>query len=625
MQTLDEVIDLYLQMETNYALMLNGEWGTGKTYYFKNVLHNRISQTPVFVNNKKKYKPILVSLFGLKSVEEIQAEIFLCLFPFLKDAKIKLGATVGRAVVKGILHLKGFGEYTKYVEEIDVKKSTLINFEELVICFDDIERISKNINIEEFIGYINSLVENENVKVLIIANEGKITAENYSSLKEKVIGNSIEFIPDINVSYDSIITAKFSSSMKYKEFLDHNKKFILEIFVKKSANLRTLIFTLNYFQRVYSEINNQLFKDNNLKEKQSEILLNLLKFSIAICIEYKEGKITFKKRNKLDIPTEGNWGAFMEATSPYTNQTNKKDKVESERELFIEAYYTDDKFYFYTSLYDYITGGTSLKYEKLIEELKRIYHIEENTIPPHYEIYNKLNYTSCFSLNNKDYLELTRKMLDYAYQGSYEITNYLSIFHFATRFGNPLNYNIDALEKRIIRGIEKGKKNYKYQDSLGFYLNAGSYPEYKDNISRIKEAILRLNDEILNETKTEEADELEQLCYSDFEAFSQTILDHQKSFYTDPIFSKFNPDEFYSFFYRSESNIRWEIVKFFTSRYGEYLTLKLKPEIAFLQKLKTRIEIGSKKLSGKNVSGFIYSEMQKQLEISIDRINTATY
>lgn len=632
MQRLDEIVDLYLHMDTNYALMITGDWGAGKTHYFKHTLKDKISLTPVYKDNSKNYRPILVSLFGLKSVEEIQAEIFLCLYPFLKNAKLKLGATIGKAVIKGILHLKGLGEYSTFVEEVGevakaVDKKNLIKFEELVICFDDLERISPTLKIEELIGFINSLVESENVKVLIIANQGKgaLNDDKYKEFKEKVIGNTIEFIPIISDSYDSILKDKFSGFKQYKEFLETNKDFVLEVFSKKSSNLRTLIFGLNYFHQVYSEVNNQLFKENNLKEKQTEILLNLLKFTISISTEYKEGRITFKKRNELDASSEIDWSAFLSNTNSWQGNKNaEKEKEKTEREIFIEDYYTNDKFNFYNSVYDYVTGGTAFKYSSLIEELKKIYHIEENIVQPQYEVYNKLGYQSCFSLSNDEYLSTTKKMLAYAYNGSYDITLYLTIFHFATRFNNPLNINLDRLEKAIIKGMVKGKKNYKYDHSLDFHLSLSSDTEHLDHIKRIRKAAIDLNKEILSDTKTKESSELETLCYDNFEEFSKKVLDHQQSFYFDPIFAKFDADKFYSFFYNSEPGRRWEIVRFFSSRYDDFPSSQLKSDILFLKKLKDRVDRKGKRLSGKNITGFVYSELDKYLQKSIDKLNAAT-
>ena len=209
-QQINEIVEYYLSNDTNHALMISGDWGVGKTYYFKNILRKKIAETSTYAVQQKKYRPILISLFGLKSIEEIQSEIFLNIYPLLKNKVTKLGTSVVKALIKGIMNLKNIGEYYNYASEVEVDKGDWINFEELVLCFDDLERISPDLNLEEFIGYINTLVENENVKVIIIANENKIVRENYHVLKEKVVGNTIEFIPDINKSFESITNLKFN-------------------------------------------------------------------------------------------------------------------------------------------------------------------------------------------------------------------------------------------------------------------------------------------------------------------------------------------------------------------------------------------------------------------------------
>ena len=96
MQRLNEIVKLYLEMETNYALMITGEWGIGKTYYYNNVLEDLIADTYTFNDQTKKYRPIRISLFGLKSIEEIQGEIFLSLYPFLKSKAVKFGGKAAK-------------------------------------------------------------------------------------------------------------------------------------------------------------------------------------------------------------------------------------------------------------------------------------------------------------------------------------------------------------------------------------------------------------------------------------------------------------------------------------------------------------------------------------------------
>lgn len=622
MQNLEGIVDLYLKMGTNYALMITGDWGVGKTYYFKNTLKPKISKTPLPTDNQKVYKPILVSLFGLKSVEEIQSEIFLGLYPYLKTQSIKLGASIGKAITKGILLVKGLGEYSKYVEGMEINKNTLINFEEIVICFDDLERISKSLNIEEFIGYVNSLVENENVKILIIANEGKINDDKYILLKEKVVGNSIEFIPNLSDSFESILAEKFSGFKQYKDYLEKNKELVLKVFTQKSTNLRILIFAISYFHEIFAEVLNKLFNEDNLKEKQEEILLNLLKFTIAVSIEYKEGEISFKKRNALDNPEPLFWSDFLSPINGNQLSSNNKDEpVKTYKETFIDEYFKNENFNFYNSIYDYITGGNTFDYFSLIDELKIIYHIIENQIEPQYEIYNKLGYPTCFTLTDAEYLLETKKMLNFSYKGEYDISLYMTVFHFATRFNNPLNLNIEHLEKKLINGLVKGKNKFKYNQNLDLQMHISSDSEYKQNLINIQKAALNINKDLLAESKLSEAKQLEKLCYNDFNEFSKRVLDFQSTLSFEPIFSKFNTEDFYSFFYASEPIVRWEILSFFTTRYKDASSSYLKSEIPFLKGINEKILEESSSIFGRNISGFVFKEFASCLQIAIDNLS----
>jgi hypothetical protein len=79
-----EIVLQYLRIETNYAVIIK-PYGIGKTHFYKNVLSPRIKDVSLPSDEQKKYTPIHISLFGLKSVEEIQAQIFLELFPILKE------------------------------------------------------------------------------------------------------------------------------------------------------------------------------------------------------------------------------------------------------------------------------------------------------------------------------------------------------------------------------------------------------------------------------------------------------------------------------------------------------------------------------------------------------------
>ena len=68
---LNEYIKHYLEQDkTHSAIMLTAPWGTGKSYYIQNSL------IP-FIDTEEERKCIVVSLYGIKEVQEISKAIYL--------------------------------------------------------------------------------------------------------------------------------------------------------------------------------------------------------------------------------------------------------------------------------------------------------------------------------------------------------------------------------------------------------------------------------------------------------------------------------------------------------------------------------------------------------------------
>jgi len=86
-------IEQYLVSDTNYAIIINGDYGIGKTFYVKNELFPIVSGTEIPNNEDIEfYKPVLISLFGIKSIEELQSQILAELYPFLKSKGMKIAS-----------------------------------------------------------------------------------------------------------------------------------------------------------------------------------------------------------------------------------------------------------------------------------------------------------------------------------------------------------------------------------------------------------------------------------------------------------------------------------------------------------------------------------------------------
>ena len=70
----------YLTQNTSGALLVTGDWGCGKTHFFKNDLFEKIKEVKVKKEEKnEKYNPIMVSLFGINDLKEVPERV-LCAY-----------------------------------------------------------------------------------------------------------------------------------------------------------------------------------------------------------------------------------------------------------------------------------------------------------------------------------------------------------------------------------------------------------------------------------------------------------------------------------------------------------------------------------------------------------------
>ena len=72
-----KIITDYIKAEnTNYAIMVTGVWGSGKTFCWNHTLKQAIEEIKIpgqDTENAKKYSSARVSLFGLTDVNQIRS------------------------------------------------------------------------------------------------------------------------------------------------------------------------------------------------------------------------------------------------------------------------------------------------------------------------------------------------------------------------------------------------------------------------------------------------------------------------------------------------------------------------------------------------------------------------
>lgn len=97
---LNNYIKHYLEEDkTNTAIMLTGEWGSGKTYYIEN-------QLTEFLQDDKRNRCIIISLYGLENISEISKSIYmeLKMKPLIKDSEIfATTKIIAKTVVKNVI------------------------------------------------------------------------------------------------------------------------------------------------------------------------------------------------------------------------------------------------------------------------------------------------------------------------------------------------------------------------------------------------------------------------------------------------------------------------------------------------------------------------------------------
>lgn len=73
------VVEYIETQNTQYALLLNGGWGTGKTFFWKDTLLPLIQ--------KKNLNTIYISLNGIKTIDALQKQLFFKLIPYFDKAQ----------------------------------------------------------------------------------------------------------------------------------------------------------------------------------------------------------------------------------------------------------------------------------------------------------------------------------------------------------------------------------------------------------------------------------------------------------------------------------------------------------------------------------------------------------
>lgn len=471
-----EIIDNWLEDKLiDEAIMLTGDWGSGKTHFIKNTLMSDVLE-------KHDLKPIYITLNGIKNLSDIDNKILGEKLKYGKILDSKVGK-MGKVILPSAIKLI-FNRDIKV--EGSILDPSIFDFSKNVLIFDDLERISKNLNVEDVLGYINSLfIEHNKVKVIFVAWETQIKSEKekYNTIKEKIIARTVEYQLDLESTFDEIINGFKENHKDYHSFLNEKKSLIIAILNQaKEKNLRTLKFFLSILKKIF---------DSSFNKFDDVIYDSLILFTLAISIEFKKGNLAkysdirelpdFIKKNYLE---RNRRAEEDEETKIYNQEFTKK---------YIAIRKIKVRYEFYESIYNFITIGY-LDEEKLRKEVVPIIeYINQSKRSPSSALISKLFH---FWYMSEDDLDSTvEELKGYIKKGQIEFENFATAsFIFITfQKENLLEDSPEQLEKFLTEALIE-KQDFLFDriaeswvNGISFYPD--SYEEYKNAYPKLFKAL----------------------------------------------------------------------------------------------------------------------------------------
>ena len=593
-ELVESILDYVRADYTDYAIMINGEWGSGKTHFWNNKVRNKIESLRL---NGKKYTTIYMSLYGISNLEEISKKIFIETTQLMdKNMKKYMESHEKTAIpeyAKTGLDMAHFFGVTQNSDKIDY--TNFFSTDDKVLCFDDLERA--NVDVIDILGYINNFVEHDHIKTIIICNEKELAtklkssnlemktfiatylldkegnllkadkpmvekisekieyvfdkANDYERIKEKLIGETFEYAPKFNYIINGILM-RYENNEDLIRFLRENTNLITNTFIKSGTrNLRILKHALNDFKKVYENVN-KFYPNTNLR-----VLQTMLIFTIAVSFEIKAGKIT--KDKFININTNEEYKSILVSSRVLMDN----------RQFYIKEF---DNNYYFNFKSDYMKAFKN-DMEMIIKT------IDTEKLPG----YKRLLTEEYWKISDDQFPNIIEEVIKNVKKGELKLIEIVKLFGYYSYFSRRglIEYNIEEIKEIFIKGMDKAAKNSEFCDNIDEELSRIGI-DIGDEMEEVLQYFHELNNKLEEKMHREKAEEIfknipmkMEIFYDKFttECMDTAILNHY-----DP----------YQMFQRvtCASNEDIVMIKEMLINRAKKQKEKLKPELEFFIRLK---------------------------------------
>jgi len=547
--------------------MINGEWGSGKTYFWNNKIRSKLDTMQI---NGKKITTIYMSLYGISNLEEISKKIFIettqLMDKNLRKYMEQSGQTTIPEYAKTGLDMANLFGVTQNGDKVNY--SDFFSTDDKVLCFDDLERA--NVDVIDILGYINNFVEHDHIKTIIICNEKELStklkssniemktfiatylldkehkllttdkpmvekitdtiedvfdkANDYDRIKEKLIGETFEYAPEFTYIINGILM-RYEKYPEFLRFLRTNTSLIISTFEKSGTrNLRILKHALADFKRVFDLVTKAYPNTNN------RTLQTMLIFTIAVSFEIKAGKIT--KDKLANIKNNDEYKSIVVSSKVFMDN----------RQFYIKEF---DNNYYYNFKAEY-------RFFKFIEVFIRtrimdmkIFKADMEDIARTEDIlnvpgYKRLLTEEYWKISDDEFPKVIDDVLDTVKNGKVSLVNVVKLYAYFMYFIQKklIDYDVDTIKSLFLNGLNLASLNSEYcenpEDELGNMFIQDSQYDMKEILDRFYELNSQLRDKMYKTKASEIFKNIPMKMEIFYDRFDKECMDIPIFKYADP-------------------------------------------------------------------------------------------
>lgn len=592
-----------LPTEPQYAVLLTGLWGSGKTWFIKDFLANHVQDL-----KSVHY----LSLYGMQSLDDIDSGLFQLLHPVLGSKPARILGTVVRGVLKTTINIDLNGDdrsdgsinvgipNDKLLDRISLKANS-------ILVLDDLERCS--IPIADLLGYINQFIEHGGIKAILIANEQELLKsksennEDYSKIKEKLIGRTFEVVPEVASALNA-----FANDLpigKPKEIVSANLQLITQVYkCSNYKNLRHVRHALWEFVRLTKTIDPKALN-------KALLLADLLALFLSYYIEVHSGNIKATEIKQ-----------FLDEWTPALNPSNNESDTDR-RFQDIHTKYTGLNLYkslIPDHVWETIFTTGSIPQPELNESLLNSKYFQNENQPNWVRLWYGVNLTD----------EEFEKVLILV-EGEWNNRHYHKLGEVIHVTGLFIRFANNGIYKKSVDAIVKSAKEYidylfingdipvsNLSSHMSLFEREGyfglGFTSDKDaNFKAFLEYIEHRKAEVVKLSYPTLAKELLELVGTDIDLFYRRIINnnHQDNlYYQTPILHLINPNDFVNRMLSSSPQNWITLVYALKERYRTRLiNLELQDELDWLKEisklLQNEVENRTGKISSVTIKSLI--------------------